>query len=144
MSIVSGGATDGPGALNAIGTGSGACVAVVDRVARTVLAAGNDFAASSTLGPLNGVPHIAHSLDLTVLFLITPLARFFPLPFLGLGLGLTGPVASTTCLNPPHDLHHAVWSNVPGGIRRPRRILARCKEARAGEKELMSGGRFRR
>jgi hypothetical protein len=133
MSIISGVATDGPGALNAMVTGSEACVVVVDRVARTVLAAGKDFAASSTLGPLKGVPHIAHSFDLTVLFLITPLARFFPLPFLGLGLGLTGPVASTT-----------VWSNVPGGIRRPRRILARCKEARAGEKELMSGGRFRR
>lgn len=125
-------------------TVSEACVTVDDRVARTVLADGKDRAGSSILGALKGVPQIAHSFGLTVLFLTTPPALFFPLPFLGLGLGLTGPEASTICLSPPHDRHHAVWSNVPAGIRSPKRIRARCREARAGEKELMSGGRFRR
>ena len=108
MSIGVEAATDGFGISYGTVTGSGTCEAVADRVARIVLAAGNDFAASSTLGPLNGVPQIAHSFCLTVLFLTNPPTLFFPLPFLGLGLGLTGPVASTTCLNPPHDLHHAV------------------------------------
>ena len=100
--------TDDFGISYGMVTGSGACEVVADRVARIVLAAGNDFAASSTFGPLNGVPHIAHAFCLIGFLLTTPFALFFPLPFLGLGLGLIGPVASTTCLNPPHDLHHAV------------------------------------
>jgi hypothetical protein len=103
----------GGGSIDAVGgwygtvVDSEVCSAVADRVARTVLAAGKDIDAMSFLAPLNEVPHIAHSFGLIVRFWTTP-DLFFPLPFLGLGLGLIGPVESTTCLNPPQVLHHAV------------------------------------